>query len=539
MSKLAFAAALPLLVLQWSVAQTTLFFQSGNAGDNWSFVSTGADATALAESLSPQNYTSAPQSLVVGGNTSGGSCIDGGVGNGPSTPRTFTFDPVDISTSNQLSRTLSFRWGNRHPVCTGTGWDTGENLVFTPIHNGVSQAPITLAVGGSDAVFSILNNTYTYTVPPCVNTFSFVLSITTNRRDELLFLDDVLLTTPGFNTPLTPVEIAQTVCPSSLPLNWNGINITQAGVYNATIANAQGCDSLVQLTITVSQEFTQNVNLQVCNGDYPIVYNGQSIAGPGTYTQNFISSGGCDSTVIVSVSTVPTYFFSDNLKICESSLPFAYQGQLLNAGGEYSLTFTTQNGCDSIYFLELNVYPSPIVDISFSSTSVQSDNPVIIVNNNSSQFSEWDWVVTGNNPIFSVDSVFSPTITLPSVPGTYEVQWFIANGLCVNTTTYIFTVLEPEFVWNITLPNVFSPNNDGVNDLLSIDYSEVELLDFVIVNRWGQTVFTTSDENDFWNGKIFNIGDDCPEGVYFYQLKLRNPQQEEKTFQQYIHLVKP
>jgi hypothetical protein len=78
-----------------------------------------------------------------------------------------------------------------------------------------------------------------------------------------------------------------------------------------------------------------------------------------------------------------------------------------------------------------------------------------------------------------------------------------------------------------------------VNDLLSIDYSEVELLDFVIVNRWGQTVFTTSDENDFWNGKIFNIGDDCPEGVYFYQLKLRNPQQEEKTFQQYIHLVKP
>jgi gliding motility-associated-like protein len=539
MLKLATAAIFVILTFYHTVAQTSLYFQSGNPGDTWSYTSTGADATALAESLSSLNFTSAPQSLVVGGNTSGGSCIDGGTGNGTSTPRTFTFDPVNISSSNQLSRTLTFRWGNRHPVCTGTGWDTGENLIFTPIHDGTSQAPITLAVGGNDAVFNIQNNTCTYTVPPCVNQFSFVVSITTNRRDELLFIDDVLLTTPGFNAPLVPVEVALDVCQNTLPFNWNGVNITQAGVYNATIANAQGCDSLIQLTLTVSQEFTQNVNLQVCNGEYPIVYNGQSISEPGTYTQNFTSSSGCDSIVLVSVSTIPSYFFSDNLKICESNLPFAYQGQLLSAGGEYTVTFTTQNGCDSIYFLELTVYPSPIVNISFSSTSVESSNPIVLVNNNTSQFTEWDWLVVGNNPQFTIDSVFSPSITLPSTPGTYEVQWYVANGLCVSTTTYIFTVLEPDFIWNITLPNVFSPNNDGVNDVLTIDYSDVELLEFVILNRWGQTVFTTIDENEFWNGKLFNIGDECPEGVYFYQLKLRNPQEEEKIFQQYIHLVKP
>ena len=67
------------------------------------------------------------------------------------------------------------------------------------------------------------------------------------------------------------------------------------------------------------------------------------------------------------------------------------------------------------------------------------------------------------------------------------------------------------------LPNVFTPNGDGINDLfvpVSTDY--VDKLDIQIFNRWGNLVFHTSDKQINWDGKDMNTKLECPEGVYFY-----------------------
>jgi gliding motility-associated-like protein len=183
-----------------SRAQVILGFQGAEPGDNWGYSSTGADLTAQIEAYYPSNFTTGSASLVVGGNTSGGSCIDGGSNNGPSVARTFTFNNLNISSSNAFQMLLSFNWGNRFPVCVGTGYDSGENLVFTPFLDGLAQAPITLAVGASNKTLSIHDNQFNYSIPACVNSFHFTLSVTTNRRDELLFLDDVALTAPAYNS---------------------------------------------------------------------------------------------------------------------------------------------------------------------------------------------------------------------------------------------------------------------------------------------------------------------------------------------------
>ena len=538
MSKLAIAAFFLAFSQCIAVAQTNLFYQSGNPGDNWNFSSTGADATAAAQAISALNYTSGPQSLVVGGNTSGGSCIDGGSGNGPSTARTFTFDAVDISTSNQFGRTLTFNWGNRQPVCTGTGWDTGENLIFTPIHNGQTQANITVATGANDAVFNIANNTFTYTVPPCVNSFSFILSINTNRRDELLFLDDVLLTTPSFNVPQEITSITMTVCPSDLPFDWNGVTITAAGVYDATLTNAFGCDSLLQLTVTIGSGSTQNVTLQLCEGDFPYQYNGETYNGPGTFTQVFENTDGCDSLVVLTLVQNQAYFTLQKGYVCSDFLPEIWYGQTLTESGVYTVNLTSQAGCDSIIEYTFTVYESPSANISFSSTTVFSDNPVVTVTNNSQNATTWDWVVPYLDEPFTIDSVFSPTITFPSEPGTYEIQFHMFNDVCIVIELFYITVVEPEFVWNVNFPNVFSPNNDGANDVLSFDFSGLEFVEIVVKNRWGQVVFETQDQNNFWDGRNYSNGELSSDGVYFYQITLRNPLQEEKTFQQFVHLIR-
>ena len=70
----------------------------------------------------------------------------------------------------------------------------------------------------------------------------------------------------------------------------------------------------------------------------------------------------------------------------------------------------------------------------------------------------------------------------------------------------------------ITIPNVFTPNADGKNDLFEIDYSGVTDFNLTIYNRWGQIVFETQNPNVYWDGQT-PAGLNAPEGTYYYILK--------------------
>jgi gliding motility-associated-like protein len=68
-----------------------------------------------------------------------------------------------------------------------------------------------------------------------------------------------------------------------------------------------------------------------------------------------------------------------------------------------------------------------------------------------------------------------------------------------------------------TLPNVFSPNGDGFNDVFRpFPYAFIESVQFTVFNRWGMQVFETSKPDLLWNGKVNNSGTLVPDGVYFY-----------------------
>jgi gliding motility-associated-like protein len=185
-----------------SFCQVVLAFQGAEVGDTWSYTSSGAGPEAITESSLSPNILSGSGSIVVGGNTGGGSCFSGGSGNGPNTFRNFVFNPIDISSSSNSIRTLTFNFGTRHPSCNGTGWDSGENLVFTPVLDGVPLSPITIISGAGNANYPISSNQYSYEIPKCVGTFSFTIGVNTNRKDELLFLDDVRLTCPVLNAAI-------------------------------------------------------------------------------------------------------------------------------------------------------------------------------------------------------------------------------------------------------------------------------------------------------------------------------------------------
>jgi len=86
-----------------------------------------------------------------------------------------------------------------------------------------------------------------------------------------------------------------------------------------------------------------------------------------------------------------------------------------------------------------------------------------------------------------------------------------SNTFCV--------LLEPI----IYVPNIFTPNDDNINDVFKpiLTFVSPENFKFTIYNRWGEIIFETSDPKEGWNGKIKNKK--CKEGVYYYKIQYLLP----------------
>lgn len=69
---------------------------------------------------------------------------------------------------------------------------------------------------------------------------------------------------------------------------------------------------------------------------------------------------------------------------------------------------------------------------------------------------------------------------------------------------------------SVFVPDVFTPNNDGVNDLLEMYLSNVAAFEFIVYNRWGSAVFVSRDPTVKWDGKFKGVA--SPEGVYTWSI---------------------
>ena len=93
-------------------------------------------------------------------------------------------------------------------------------------------------------------------------------------------------------------------------------------------------------------------------------------------------------------------------------------------------------------------------------------------------------------------------------PGEYQIDLRDANGCTLS-----FEVLVP-FNTDIFIPNVFTPNGDGINDTFFIRNLPIEGNTMAIQNRWGRVVFEATDYKGDWDGG------NLPDGVYFYTLQI-------------------
>jgi gliding motility-associated-like protein len=117
------------------------------------------------------------------------------------------------------------------------------------------------------------------------------------------------------------------------------------------------------------------------------------------------------------------------------------------------------------------------------------------------------YVITGVDSVGN-ESLFSDSVCVDNPNGACE-----GNNGCVYKSDE--TIDEECFVYR--LPNVFSPGEDGLNDIFHpFPFRFVESVDMQIFNRWGNIVYWTSDPNILWDGTEIENNKQCVDGTYFY-----------------------
>ncbi|HHG84502.1 MAG TPA: gliding motility-associated C-terminal domain-containing protein, partial [Bacteroidetes bacterium] len=103
-------------------------------------------------------------------------------------------------------------------------------------------------------------------------------------------------------------------------------------------------------------------------------------------------------------------------------------------------------------------------------------------------------------------------VVKPEMSITYTVTGTDTNN-CIGTATVNITVDS------FLVPNVFTPNGDGVNDQLLLNYYGKGTYEISVFDRWGVQHFNTRNTNGYWDGRNAN-GQPVPEGVYYLVVRI-------------------
>lgn len=99
-------------------------------------------------------------------------------------------------------------------------------------------------------------------------------------------------------------------------------------------------------------------------------------------------------------------------------------------------------------------------------------------------------------------------------PGWYSFEVTDAHNCSISGGGYEIQYYD---CWSkLNVPNVFTPDNDGINDYFVVDYKDIGFYALKITNRWGQVVFESNQPAEQWNGCFENKNSELAEGVYFY-----------------------
>ncbi|HXB40384.1 MAG TPA: gliding motility-associated C-terminal domain-containing protein [Bacteroidia bacterium] len=318
----------------------------------------------------------------------------------------------------------------------------------------------------------------------------------------------VLLGPPGF-------QYAQYGLPNFIDANYAGIQIN--------IPDIQQCNTFTATPIDAGSGFT-NYFWSTGAGTQII-----TVSNPGKYWVTVTNTQGCTRT-----DTVNAYLLNpiktDTLA-CDVYHANVTQGGVLaynwfDANHNPVRNFTVSGN----YYVDINYVSGCAIRDSINLTVVSS--PHINLGNDTT-FCKGNLLLSAFNPASTYTwstGATSSSITATTA-GTYWVHVKDANG-CTDSDTLI---IKPELTaFNFAMPNIVTPNNDNINDVIDFGKYQFSSLQIEIYNRWGQKVFESEGTDAIWKPS----GD---EGTYFYTAQYRidcGTDSQTKNIKGYITVVR-
>ena len=281
------------------------------------------------------------------------------------------------------------------------------------------------------------------------------------------------------NTPIT-------ICNTQLPYSWNGNNYPAAGSYPVTLTSTAGCDSIATLVLTVNPAVTSSTPITVCNTQLPYSWNGNSYPAAGSYSVTLTSTAGCDSIATLVLTVNPAVTSNTAITICNAQLPYSWNGNSYPSAGTYSVTLTSTSGCDSIATLVLT-----------ATNTLTSNTPVSICN---AQL-PYSW----NNNSYPVAGTYSVTLTSSGGCDSIATLILTVNAASASTTPVSTSSNQLPYIWNGQ--SYSTPGNHNVTLTNSAGCDSIATLQLIInITSTSLTpVSICSNQLPYsWNGQSYS-----------------------------------
>lgn len=449
-------------------------------------------------------------------------------------PGTITFNAVNAGNTHSTATTdcsLLAQVTSNSPVCEGDTLklycqnpETGATYSWTGPNGWTSnvQNPVipnaTVAMSGTYTLVKHLNGESSDPASTTV-TVNAVPEITlTTSQTTVCSNDHAVLTATGGGAYLWSTGETTSVIQ---------VTPTEPIFYSVTVTSDSGCHRSQGVYVIPANSDSLILEDQVCLGAR---YNAhgftlleQAIAGDTILQHVYTNVEGCDSivrltlhrTILPDIEVVSTQ--NEHCGQSDGSIIVSVTGgtgtlnyhwdtnhfgdTLLNLpGGTYNLRVTDSLGCVATKTIYVSGMDAP--SACFTLTPSLNNYPLgtaINFMNCSHNYTDWEWDLgDGTQP-----ADLNPTYTYPVI-GLYTVTLIVNddNG-CSDTIQKEVDVRE---MLRFYVPNSFSPNGDGLNDVfkpVGIEISETGYT-MCIYNRWGDLVFMTHDLNQGWDGTVKN-----------------------------------
>jgi gliding motility-associated-like protein len=297
---------------------------------------------------------------------------------------------------------------------------------------------------------------------------------------------------------------------ASQNLTLTASNVNMSGTYTLSVLNQAGCANYATMNVIIDP---------LPNGT--LVSDGNNSCVP--FCANFSLSPVAGNSPIVS-----NVWQLNNQTFTSPSLNYCFR-----TAGSYVVngSFVDVNGCSNSATFAINAYPAPVADFEYSPLKpVENlDNVLFSNSSTSTDITGWNWYFVNNNG-------YTSTQTNPSYmfeqSGNYPIALVVHNKYgCSDTIVKMITVVEEQ---NLYVPNSFTPNGDGINDIFLPKGKGLTKYNLMIFDRWGQKLFETSEFTVGWDGAFKGL--ECKQDTYVWKITASFPQGKVKEYTGHITL---